>query len=376
MSIIIFILILGALIFVHELGHFLAAKKNGIRVDEFAIGFPPRIFSKKVGQTVYSLNSIPFGGYVKIFGENPDEESLDRNAKDSFVNKSKIIQAIVLIAGVTFNIIFAWFLFLAILTSGMTVDLDQKQDYNPKYLNDSGIYINYLLENSPAQNSSLAVMDRIISISNQENVLNNDLSAEKIQEFIRSSSGEVTIQVAKQNQEIEEIKITPVKANSILVDDESTEAEPIGEELIIGLGMANLAEYKLPIHVAVFESLEMTLRSIRDVAIGLKDLITGQVDFSQVSGPVGIVGLIGNAAQFGIINLLSLTALLSINLAVLNIFPFPALDGGRLLFLAIEAVTRRDLNPKIANIINAAGFIILIGLMIVVTSFDIFKIFQ
>ena len=118
MSILIFIIVLGLLIFVHELGHFLVAKKSGIRVDEFAIGFRPRLFSFKRGGTRYALNLIPFGGYVKIFGENPDEGADDKNAKDSMLNKPKWIQALVLVAGVTFNVIFAWFIFVLLFVRG------------------------------------------------------------------------------------------------------------------------------------------------------------------------------------------------------------------------------------------------------------------
>jgi regulator of sigma E protease len=362
MSVILFILILGALIFVHELGHFLAAKKNGIRVDEFSVGFPPRLIKKKVGETLYSLNLIPFGGYVKIFGENPDEESLDVNAKDSFVNKSRWVQALVLVAGVVFNIVFAWFLFFIILMSGMPAVVTDDRDV---YIEDVQVMVTSVFPESPAEEIGLNPGDQIIGISNGEISLNDNLNIEEVQNVIQAGN-EVSLNVKSLEGDIRELSVTP--ATGIISDVPG-----------IGISMERIGIRQLPIHRAFVEAFSLTGETIQMVFVGLGmlwDMIsTGDGDLDQFSGPVGIVNLVSNASQFGFANLLSFTAVLSINLAILNILPFPALDGGRLLFLGIEGIRGKRLNPKFSNIANGVGFLILIGLMIVITINDVLKLF-
>jgi regulator of sigma E protease len=358
MSIILFILILGALIFVHELGHFLLAKKNGIRVDEFAVGFPPRIFGFKKGETKYSLNLIPFGGYVKIFGENPDDESLAPDAKDSFPNQSRWVQAAVLVAGVVFNIIFAWFLFFIVLMSGMPAIVT---DENREDIENSQIVITNVYPDSPADEANLMPGDVISGI----NEITEDISITTVQENIQNFEGFVSLDILRKS-EIIEIEITPT--------DGIVAGKPA-----IGIAMDRIGNRQLPVHKAFIESISLTGESLVGVVVGLGDLLktvaSGDGSLEYVSGPVGIVNLVGDAAQFGWANLLSFTAMLSINLAVLNIMPFPALDGGRLLFLAIEGITRKRIKPQIANLVNGVGFMILIGFMLFITYFDIMKFF-
>jgi regulator of sigma E protease len=358
MSVILFIIILGALIFVHELGHFLVAKKNGIRVDEFAVGFPPRIAGFTKGETKYSLNLIPFGGYVKIFGENPDEESLDPDAEDSFVNKPRWVQAAVLVAGVFFNIVFAWFLFFVVLMSGMPAVVT---DDNVADIENASVVITSVLEESPAESVGLLPGDTILEINSEA----ENLNIEKVQELIASSNGEVVLTIDRAGERIE----TNIQPSQDIVPG----------KLAIGISMERIGVRQLPIHRAFVEAFSLTVESLAGVFVGLgilfKTLFGAGGDLGYVSGPIGIVSLVGDAAQFGWANLLSFTALLSINLAVLNILPFPALDGGRLLFLGIEAIRRKRIKPAIANTINAVGFMILIGLMIFVTISDVLKLF-
>jgi len=358
MSIILFVLILGALIFVHELGHFLTAKKNGIRVDEFAIGFPPKIISIKRGGTKYSWNLIPFGGYVKIFGENPDEESIDPNAKDSFVNKSKWIQAAVLVAGVVFNIIFAWALFFIVLMSGMPAIVT---DSNASDIQNANVVVTNVYPNSPASESGIKPGDAIISINN----ISEGVNIELVQSEIQNNPQGVLMQIMTGN-DVRDVQITP-------------EEGIVSNQPAIGIAMDRIGERKLPIHRAFVESIKMTGESLKGVFLGFGDLFktitNGDGNLDSVSGPIGIVSLVGDAAQFGWANLLSFTAMLSINLAVLNIMPFPALDGGRLLFLGFEGVTRRKIKPQFANMVNGIGFMLLIGFMIFITFNDIMKFF-
>jgi len=363
MSIIIFLVILGVLIFVHELGHFLVAKKSGIRVDEFAIGFPPRIFGFKKGETEYSLNLIPFGGYVKIFGENPDEESLSPNAKDSFVNKSKLTQACVLIAGITFNIIFAWLLFSISFMTGYPSVINEETKNN---IVDSRVVITDVLEGSPAQKIGLYPGDQIISLKNSTDSLENTFSVTDIQEFILKNKDQ-------------KLDFSYKRGGEVLTSSVVPEIGVVSNKYAVGIAMDTIGTLKLPVHLALWEGFTMTGQMIRDIAIGLGSFIgqifVGKANLDGVAGPVGIISLVDSASDFGFIYILGFTAFISLNLAVLNLIPFPALDGGRLLFVLIEAITRKPIPTKVANVVNGVGFALLILLMIVITVSDVIKLF-
>jgi regulator of sigma E protease len=359
MTIILFLVVLAVLIFVHELGHFLVAKKSGIRVDEFAVGFPPKIFSWTRGETKYVLNLIPFGGYVKIFGENPDDESISgSDSARSFVNAKKWKQVSVLIAGIAFNIIFAWLLISISFMFGSIVPVGDGVDNTyAKYVKDSQVVLTSVLPDSPAEKAGLAKGDRLISINS---ISGNELNSAKIQKLV---SGDEDGKIAVSYKHAGEIK----------------NIEIISENNLIGISMENIGIVKLNPALALWEGAKLTATNVRDVAVGLVmfigQSIQGKGDFSQVSGPVGIVGMVGDAANFGFAFFLGFVAFISLNLAVINLVPFPALDGGRILFVIIEAITRRQIKPKVANAINSIGFLILITLMLVITYRDIMKLF-
>jgi len=359
MSVIIFIIVLGVLIFVHELGHFLVAKKSGIRVDEFAIGFPPQIFSFKKGGTKYALNLIPFGGYVKIYGENAEDESIDPNSKDSFVNKSPWIQAAVLIAGVTFNIVFAWFLFLIVLMAGSPTIVDQT---NRDFIKDAKVTITNVYENSPAGMAGLKAGDRIVSIAN---IPESEITVKNVQDTIIDSKGAIKFGIDRVGQK-SEISIEPKQGI-------------VGDKQAIGVSLEEIGTYALPAHKAFTQSFVMTNNAVQMIAVDLVTFlgkaVLGKASLNEVSGPVGIVGIVGEAASFGFIYLLSFTAFISINLAVLNVLPLPALDGGRLVMVLIEGVTKKKIKPTIVNWVNGLGFLVLILLMIVITVNDVIKLF-
>jgi regulator of sigma E protease len=361
MSVIIFLIILAVLIFVHELGHFLAAKKLGIRVDEFAIGFPPRLFGWTRGETKYSLNLIPFGGYVKIFGENPDEDSLSGpDRARSFALAAKWKQATILFAGVAFNFIFAWLLISASFASGLPTSISE--EYRP-YAKDVATLITQVQDNSPASRAGLLAGDAIVALKvGTLEVFDPSVSA--VQETIGASEGPIVLSYRRAGV------VATTSVEGVLGITENRRA--------IGIGLDTAGTVQLPIARSFVEGAKVTILSTKAVASGLYDLarnaLRGEADFSQVSGPVGIVGLVGEASSFGIAYLAGFTALISINLAVLNLVPFPALDGGRLLFVAIEAIVRRPIPPKYANYLNAAGFVLLILLMIFVTVKDVAKL--
>lgn len=365
MSFILFLIILAALIFVHELGHFTVAKLFKIRVDEFALGFPPTLIRKRYGETVYKLNIIPFGGYVSIFGENPDDESLNGpDAHRSMVRKNRAIQAAVLVAGVIFNLIFAWLLVSATLALGISPTASFSADKSPT---EGKVLVTSVVENSPAAAAGLQAGDVIISASDINDIrVDKSLTVETVQALIGEDEGKVISFQVQRGTEMKEIKVIPTKGI-------------IADKPAIGISMDSGELVKIPWYLAPVEGFKTTVRATVLTAQGLWNFLVsavhGTANFGQVSGPVGIVNMVGNASASGLSYVLFFTALISINLAIINILPFPALDGGRLLFVVIEAITRRDISPKIMNAFNAAGFVILILLMLVITYHDVAKMF-
>lgn len=369
MSIILFLIILAVLIFVHECGHFIVAKKSGIKVDEFGLGFPPKLFSKKVGETTYTLNTIPFGGFVKIFGEDPHMEGVqEEDKKRSLYYKPKYIQALVLVAGVAFNILFAGLL----LSIGFMIGQPATaQTSRFGEIQDPKLVVTAVLPGSPAQKAGLVSGDAILFVEADSHSAQLDtegnLTPERVSEVITASTGEkITLLYQRGTDAPQTAFITP------------TDTIVPGKKAV-GISMDTVGTLKLPVHEAIAQGLITTAQLTSATTVGLLkflwSVVTFQSDFSQVSGPVGIAGVVKDASKLGFTYLMSLTALISINLAVINLVPFPALDGGRLLFVAIEAITRRNIPSKVATWVNATGFILLLILMVVVTLSDILKLF-
>jgi len=366
MSIIIFIIVLFVLVVSHEFGHFIVAKKSGIRVDEFSFGFPPKLFGKKFGETTYNFNLLPLGGYVKIFGENPDEDSMSGpDSGRSFVNKPRYIQALVLVAGVVMNFLVAWVL----LSVGFMSGLPSSTSAVPSGSNieNQALTITSVAKDSPAEKAGIKVGDKIISLDTEKDstkLLSSDLGTLSIQNFVKSHNGE-------------NIKISLVRAKEpvevTVVPEVNKEGTPM-----VGISMDMIGTLKLPIHQALWEGLKLSGDIFIGTVVGFYHLISsavvGQADMSTLTGPVGIVGVVGDAAKFGFVYLLSFTALISINLAVINLVPFPALDGGRLLFLLIEKIKGSRIKPEIANWVNTIGFGLLMLLMVIITYHDILKL--
>jgi regulator of sigma E protease len=331
------------------------ARACGIRVDAFAIGFGPKIVSRTVGETTYSLNLIPFGGYVKIFGENPDNESLNGKDKDrSFISRPKLEQIAVLIAGIMFNFIFAAFLFFITFTLGAPTPLDGYPAYKDR-LENPRIAITYVNTGSPAYRAGLKAGDTLIveSVEVLQKTINESKTNGVVIEFVRGGVASTTKIFAEQG----------------IVDG----------RYAIGISMDNIATLKLPLHLAVIEGVRFTVHSITRTITEIYGLVAGIFDgtssSASIAGPVGIAGMVGERAKLGISHLLMFTAMISINLGVINLVPFPALDGGRILFVIIEAIIRRPIKPVIANVLNTIGFGLLIILMIFVTFKDIAKLF-
>lgn len=360
MSILIFFIILFALVLVHELGHFLIAKYSGIRVDEFGIGFPPKLFGKKIGETFYSFNILPIGGFVKIFGENPDTASISGpDAKRSFVHKPKHIQIAVLFGGVFFNILFAWFLFSFGFATGIP---GQPMQYGNADVRDLKVVVAHVVSNSPASDAGIFPGDEIIAVTRDGEV--SKLTAEDISTFI--AEGEKLSVIVNRNGEQSSHTLTPEYAEEV-------------DKPVIGIQITETGLISLPIMSSIWEGGKLTLNSLWAITLGLGtflvDAVTFNANLDSVAGPVGIVSLVGDASALGFAYLISFTAFISLNLAVINLFPFPALDGGRILFVLIEIVKGSPIRPTVANTLNSLGFAILLLLILAVTYSDILKLF-
>ena len=362
MNILIFLIILFVLVVSHEFGHFIVAKKAGIRVDEFAFGMGPRLFSFKKGETLYCFNAFPIGGYVKIFGENPDEESMSgADSKRSFGNKPRYIQAFVLFAGIIMNVLVAWFLLSVSFMSGLPMSVSTA----PKgsVVENQKLTVTSVLAGSPAEKGGLKTGDKIVLLKSGIDSTETP-STQSLQYFIKKHPTDpITVDYIR-GSENKETTITPALG---IIDKGPA----------IGIAMDMIGTLKLSVFSAFWEGLKLSWSVAVATAVGfytlIHDAILGHGSLAGLSGPVGIVGAVGDAAKFGFAYLLSFSALISINLAVINLIPFPALDGGRLLFLLIEKIRGSRIKPAIANAINSVGFIALMILMVVITFHDIFK---
>lgn len=368
MNILLFLAVLVVLIVVHELGHFIVAKKNGIRVDEFGIGFPPRAFTFwKKGDTSYTLNWIPFGGFVKILGEDPEDPEAEGSDRSRSLNhKSKLVQVSVLAAGVGMNIVLAWVLFsVSFLSAGVPISLlDNEAISNAENLS---VVVTQVLSKSPAEEAGIVSGDVILSVSSLNERVEL-LVPEEITSFIRSHESEELLVMVERG---EQVFNTQMQARKGLIEGEV-------DRFAIGIGMGLAGEVYLSPIAAIFKAFVFTGEMFVAITVAIvgffASALTLSADLSQIAGPIGIVGLVGDAASLGIIPLLMFTAFISLNLAVINLLPFPALDGGRILFVFIEAIKGSPISPTVTRTLNTIGFVLLILLMLVVTYSDILRI--
>lgn len=328
------IIFLSILILVHEFGHFWTAKKFGLLVEEFGIGLPPKIWSKKIGETIYSVNALPFGGFVKIFGEDSDRRGL----KGSFTNLKIWKRSIVVFAGVLMNFLLGWLVISIVFSIGIP----------------QAVLITEIQPDSPAERIGLQTGDKIIGVLKIDDLIN----------FIDENRGKEIVLKIERVDEIKEFKVIP-------------RANPPAGEGALGIGLVEAGLPKKNLSASVWEGLKTSIETIKMIFIALFNLIAktfvGKASLEQVAGPIGIVKITAQAGTLGFVYLLQLLALISLNLAVINILPFPALDGGRLLFLLIEKVKGSPLPIKFEKYANALGIVLLLLLMIVITIKDIMR---
>ena len=343
MTIIAFLLVFSLLVFVHELGHFTVAKLTGIRVEEFGVGYPPRLLTiARRGDTEYTLNAIPFGGFVRMLGED------DPSHPDSFAAKSKLVRAGALLAGSLMNVVLAFLLFIGVGLIGFDIPT-------------GSVAIVGVAPGSPAARAGLQEGDAILSIDGLTVRNTYELSRytrERLEE-------EVTLSIQR-GEEAMPVRLTP-------------RLEPPANEGAMGViiqtvDIVGADKLRYSFWEAIPMAAKMTVDVIAAIFFGVASMIQGVIapDFS---GPIGIAAATGEIAKSGLIALTQFTAFLSIQLAIFNLLPFPGLDGGRLAFIAIEALRGgKRVAPEKEGLFHLVGLVILIGLMLIVSYQDIARL--
>lgn len=353
LTLIAFLLVLSVLVLTHELGHFIAARKAGIKVEEFGVGYPPRLWHKKIGETIYSVNALPLGGFVRLYGESLQEaEKIKQDKNRSFWAKSKKSRLAVIIAGVVANFLLAVVIFSVTYTStGIPKPSDE-------------VTIIGVLPDTPAAQAGILAEDRIVGFEGQ--------AVENTEHFIRISEGRegetVELVVERDRQEL---------AFSLLVREDPPAGEgPMGV-VISGVKMVHYPFWQMPLRGAVEgfkEAFAWTKLILQSVGSMFGRLLTSGEVPREIAGPLGIFQITGGVAREGRMALWQFLGILSVNLAVLNIMPLPALDGGRLVFLIYEALVRRRPSPKIENWANTAGMAFIVVFIVLVTLNDLNRI--
>ena len=363
-TIIVFLVVLSIIVFVHELGHFYTAIKLGIGVEEFGFGFPPRMFGIKRKGIIYSINWIPLGGFVKIKGESGDYSE----DGDSFMNQPVWKRALTLFAGVFMN----WFFAFILLTVGFIIGLPGAVDSptdtarDGAIISDRRVQIIEVYENSPAGRENLKIEDIVQSINNVEFE-----NADQMRDYLAAhQESELNFNIRRGKQEIN-INLMPEE-----IPELASEFEEYRDKKIVGIGLVNSGIISYPWYRAPIEGFKTTLNLTYKIFDALFKIIksgfTGEKTI-DISGPVGVAIFTGRAYEMGFVYLLWFMALLSINLAIINILPIPALDGGRLLFLLIEKIRRRPNDRKVEAIIHNIGFGLLMLLVALITYKDIVR---
>ncbi len=337
MIIFITIVSIATLILVHELGHFLVAKFFGMQVDEFGIGFPPRIFSKQFSGTLYSINLLPLGGFVRIHGETLSEAAFDEK---SFMVAKPWKRSLVIVAGVFMNFLLGWAIMSAIFFVGTP----------------SAILIEAVLPNSPASEVGLRQGDFVKDFSGAENFV----------EFIKNNAGkEIKLNINREGKDIEVLIIPRINTKQ--------------GEGTLGVQIADAGIASHGFFESIFEGFKASLNIMTSIFVGLYQIISTFFVSGKLAegfvGPVGVFGIAMQSANMGLIFLLQLIGMISLNLAALNVLPFPALDGGRLLFIIIEKIKGSRLTSRFEAYANGIGFSLLIVLILGVTFRDVARLF-
>ena len=365
-TLLIFLLVIAVLVISHEFGHFIVAKWRGMRVDEFGFGFPPRIYSKKWGDTLYSLNLLPFGGFVKVWGEDDIEGLGDMQ---NFASHTAWSRFLVLVAGVAMNFLLAYLIFSVGVAGGMPLPGEFARLLFPSNDVQQTVHVGGVVPGSPAEQAGLLSGDtirQIMLLSSREII--PIASVSKMQEIIGAEEGnEIRIYIIREGIQ-QEIEIVPRK-------------NPDAERAAIGVFLVEEHVVNVPFWRAPWDGARVTFFVVMETIQGLgsmvANLFTGNTEMvkESVRGPIGIAEIAGETARAGFTQTMLLVAVLSLTLGVLNLLPIPALDGGRIFFLLIEKIRGKPIPLPVSQYAHAAGFVALLLLMLVVTYLDIQRIF-
>ncbi|MFQ5588112.1 MAG: RIP metalloprotease RseP [Nitrospiria bacterium] len=345
-----FIIVLGVLVGIHEFGHFIVARMCGVQVQTFSLGFGPKIASKKVGPTEYCLSIIPLGGYVRMLGDDPNEEIPDDEKDRSFLTQPVRKKIAIVIAGPLFNLLLAAFIYSGIYMVGfptVTAVIGQVQ------------------ENSAAEAGGMQAGDEVLTIENRDIA-----DWDEVRETVQKSGGKpLHFLVHRDGKEVE-LNITPRLKESKDVFGDAQHSWLIG---ITPKGDQITKRYN-PVK-AVYLGVENTIKLTYLTVKGIARMIQGKISSDSLGGPILIAQIAGEQAQQGFSNVVLFVAMLSINLGVLNLFPIPVLDGGHLVFFSIEGIMGRPLSLKMREIAQQVGLFLIISLMVFAFYNDIMRIF-
>ncbi|MGC8871515.1 MAG: RIP metalloprotease RseP [Caldimicrobium sp.] len=345
------LVVIGVLVFIHELGHFLAAKKMGVKVEIFSFGFGPKLFGLTIGETEYRISLIPLGGYVKLYGEHPESLPSVAETNKAFAFKSPFQKILIVVAGPLANFFFAFLAFFLIFSLlGKT--------YTPPIVGE-------VLKDSPAEKAGLIKGDKILEINGKEIKSFEDLLLEMRKE---ENLREIKLKV-KRGEEILFFTITPNYMDGTNIFGKKTQIPFIGIR-----ATSELVHEKVGPLTAICLSAKKVYDFITLTFLAIYKLLTGELPFSTLGGPITIGKFAGDSARLGIFAFISFMALLSINLGVLNLLPLPMLDGGHIVIFIIEALRRKPLSLKTQELIFKIGLIIIIGLSIAVFYNDIVRL--
>jgi regulator of sigma E protease len=344
-----FIAALGILVFVHEFGHFLVAKRSGVKVERFSLGFPPKLIGKKIGDTEYCISWIPLGGYVKMAGENPDEEK-EKWEPFEFLGKPVWQRGLIIVAGPVMNLLLAVVLFWGVVFfSGKEIVHYEKTT------------IGIVGKGTPAEKTGLKSGDQVISVNGVEVKNFNDMA----QIIYKEVEKPVTLKF-KRGDQILEVVVTTLRAKT---QDENGRTREVG---MIGIG-PEFTIVRLNIFQAFIEGIGTTVFITGELVKFIIGLFTGEASLKDVGGPIQIALIVGETAKQGLASFFRLLAFLSLNLSIINILPIPVLDGGHILFLGLEKLRGKPLSLKQRAIIQYIGFVFLLTLIIIVSYNDILK---
>lgn len=357
LSIVIFILTLLVLVVIHELGHFIMAKRFGIKVEEFGFGIPPRILGKKIGETIYSLNALPLGGFVRLLGEDSTDKTVLKNPR-SFAAQKSWKRILVVVAGVVMNLILAWVIFYAVIIY---------QNFRIIYpSSEPAAFVGFVQEGFPAKQAGVKMGEKVTKVDGKE--IKN---FEDARNFIREKKGEpVTLTITDiDGRNSKEITLTPKKIDS--------------NDYLVGIGFSpiGIKQYETvtqKIFSGITYSWDLTRATFGGLGVLVKDLFSGNIKKASdsVSGPVGLAIVSNDILSEGSKAFpfyLWFVGVISLTLSIFNVLPIPALDGGRLLFIVIEAVTGKKVKEEVETLIHQIGFAVLLGLAALITYSDIIK---